>query len=143
MNHRKFTGTEKWCAKCKSWKQHSAFSKNSARVSGLNVYCNDCMKLRWKENKCPSQKPENKRVYDRQRRYGLSNEQFLSMWEEQNGLCAVVGCGKPIQDVDHDHKTNQVRALLCHACNRTLGLFQDNVIVIRNLAMYLEKFEKI
>jgi hypothetical protein len=41
--------------------------------------------------------------------------------------------GEPVTDIDHDHKTNKVRGLLCHACNLTLGLARDNVEILANL----------
>jgi hypothetical protein len=41
--------------------------------------------------------------------------------------------------VDHDHKTGKVRKLLCHNCNRALGLFKDNSELMRKAASYVEE----
>jgi hypothetical protein len=41
--------------------------------------------------------------------------------------------------VDHDHDTGAIRKLLCHNCNRALGLFKDNIDVIRRAADYIEE----
>ena len=40
--------------------------------------------------------------------------------------------------VDHCHATGTVRGLLCHNCNRALGLLHDNTEVLLNAIKYLE-----
>ena len=41
--------------------------------------------------------------------------------------------------VDHDHKTNKIRGLLCNSCNRGLGYFRDDIRMVRKAAKYLER----
>lgn len=41
--------------------------------------------------------------------------------------------------LDHDHKTGAVRGLLCHNCNRALGLFQDSISNLENAIDYLKR----
>jgi hypothetical protein len=77
--------------------------------------------------------------------YGLTLEDFEAMKSTQNNLCAI--CGKPnsvirlgrVRDlsVDHDHKTEKVRALLCYHCNSGLGHFRDDVEVMAKAITYL------
>ena len=40
--------------------------------------------------------------------------------------------------VDHCHKTGKVRGMLCHNCNRGLGLFQDSMVNLKSAYKYLE-----
>jgi Recombination endonuclease VII len=75
--------------------------------------------------------------------YGISLEQFNSLFEAQKGCCAI--CGKPQTEmkrrmhVDHDHATNVIRGLLCHMCNMGLGSFSDDVTKMTSAIAYLNK----
>lgn len=80
----------------------------------------------------------------RMRTYGLSPEQFKRLLDEQGGVCAVCGSGFDESTrltkcvVDHDHETDEVRGLLCWACNIGLGSFLDDPARLRAAADYLE-----
>jgi hypothetical protein len=71
--------------------------------------------------------------------YKIHREELIQLNKAQEGKCAV--CGQlPIGGelvVDHDHKTNKVRGLLCHKCNRGLGFFDDSIIKLGEAIMYL------
>lgn len=56
----------------------------------------------------------------------------------QNGCCEL--CGKKERLViDHDHKTGLMRSLLCYKHNMALGMFNEDVELLRRAADYLEK----
>jgi hypothetical protein len=40
--------------------------------------------------------------------------------------------------VDHDHRTGEVRGLLCNLCNVALGVLRDDTRTARALIAYLE-----
>ena len=40
--------------------------------------------------------------------------------------------------VDHDHKDNTLRGVLCSECNLGLGKFQDNSVLLQRAVKYLE-----
>jgi hypothetical protein len=75
----------------------------------------------------------------------------LAWYEEafkaQNGLCGICKQEGFVMDpkkhrtklvVDHCHRTNAVRGLLCHNCNRALGLFKDSKESLMNAISYIE-----
>jgi hypothetical protein len=59
-------------------------------------------------------------------RYGIDTQEYRQMLLDQKGRCAI--CGKlPSKRrlfIDHDHKTNRVRALICEPCNIKLGVYE-------------------
>src|SRR5438309_9923285 len=76
---------------------------------------------------------EYSRASQRLWKYGVTRAQYEQMFEAQRGCCAICGKEMIIQSVerkiayaqrprvDHDHRTKQVRALLCINCNIMLG----------------------
>jgi Recombination endonuclease VII/NUMOD3 motif len=82
--------------------------------------------------------PCNTSAYHRYNKYGLLPNQWNKMFDEQKGLCKMPSCGRPLAFVDHDHETNQIRALLCRGCNSALGYFRDNPQLMREAAAYVE-----
>ena len=79
-------------------------------------------------------------------KYGLTTEEYTTMQESQGGLCSIcnqkeskmVGDVEQKLAVDHCHRTNKIRGLLCGNCNRMLGLAKDNAKTLRAAALYLE-----
>lgn len=56
-------------------------------------------------------------------KYGITQEEYEKLLQVYNGTCWA--CGQPPKEgknlhVDHDHKTHEVRALLCWPCNQLL-----------------------
>lgn len=73
--------------------------------------------------------------------YGITLEDYNLMFEKQKGCCAI--CGSHQMEfskhlhVDHCHTTGEVRGLLCQKCNRGLGLFNDNPILLKAAQEYV------
>jgi hypothetical protein len=58
----------------------------------------------------------------RAKQLGITDELYFEMLERQSGHCALCPATPKTRrlHVDHDHKTKQVRGLLCMRCNRAL-----------------------
>lgn len=81
----------------------------------------------------------------------MTPEQYNNMLIAQNYICAV--CQQPCKTerglaVDHDHSCcpgnkscgKCIRGLLCINCNRGLGMFQDDPVLLNRAIDYLAKF---
>jgi hypothetical protein len=81
------------------------------------------------------------------RTYGITIETYEHMLEDQNHRCKICGGEGFLMDrdrhkiklvVDHCHVTGAVRGLLCHNCNRALGLLKDSKETLLSAIAYLE-----
>ena len=73
-------------------------------------------------------------------KFNLSHEEWLEMWEYQEEKCAICGIVFPTPSdacVDHDHKTGEIRGLLCRKCNRGIGHFNDDIELVTKAMKYL------
>jgi len=69
--------------------------------------------------------------------YGLTVEQYNTLVTNQDGKCNICGVLLEVPLVDHCHKTGKVRALLCRPCNSGLGMFRDDLTLLRRATDYL------
>ena len=81
--------------------------------------------------------------------YGITREQYDILLESQNYNCKICGSSDSGRDydektllVDHCHETGQIRGLLCHPCNVSLGLMRDDPERLNKAAEYIRAFEE-
>jgi len=82
-----------------------------------------------------------RKVKDIQLRYrrGISIGEFESKLAAQSGVCAI--CREnPATSVDHSHKTQKVRGILCHGCNAGLGFFKESPQSLLSALEYLKTY---
>ena len=78
--------------------------------------------------------------YKLNKHYNLTLEEFNLMYKNQNGKCYICEnkiSGKEVK-VDHNHSTGKVRKLLCHNCNTSLGLLNEDVKIFEKCIEYLK-----
>ena len=87
--------------------------------------------------------PDRVKHTDLRRKFGITLDDYSSMLEKQNGVCAICGNSEPYNGyslaVDHDHGTGKVRGLLCSSCNRAIGLFKDSPELLQKAINYLKE----
>ncbi|WP_162794104.1 endonuclease VII domain-containing protein [Streptomyces paludis] len=147
---------EKKCPKCAETKSTSDFHKDSGSKSGLCTYCKECNKAKARAwTKANPEKVKERgarrvwngepRAYQLRYKYGITVAEYDAMLASQGGVCAI--CGRPEAGrtghrnlaVDHCHTSNQIRGLLCHSCNRALGLLQDSEEVLEKALRYIRR----
>ncbi len=133
------------CRKGHSYAQHGIV------VQGKRWRCKECERTRTEHKWQRKDSREKSRTAGRRnrllRKFGLSEEDWLRMYDYQEGKCAICGSalkkdadGKGKQAaVDHAHKTGLIRGLVCrYPCNYILGFFHDKSHLFRACANYLE-----
>jgi len=74
--------------------------------------------------------------------YKPKPKEISLMKDDQVGRCAI--CEEELSSdtkhihVDHCHKTNITRGLLCASCNKGLGFFKDNPRILERAISYLK-----
>lgn len=76
-------------------------------------------------------------------RTGLTKSDYKALIKRAKGRCEICKTTKPRLGnkrlvVDHDHKSKQIRGLLCSNCNVALGYFKDDTKLITNAINYLK-----
>lgn len=71
--------------------------------------------------------------------YGITIDEYRRQVDLHLGGCAI--CKKAVElTVDHNHKNQKFRGLLCRTCNLGLGAFNDDEGLLLNAIDYLKKF---
>lgn len=125
----------KLCRDCGVEKDLEEFPRNRGARDGRGAYCKPCHNARTRAT--VKRLHGNSRHYHLMQRFGIGAAEVDAMIEAQGGLCAL--CRKaPAKQVDHDHVTGRVRAILCLKCNAGLGALKDDVRLVFSAIDYLE-----
>lgn len=105
----------KQCARCNKNKELTEYYQVPQRYLGVSHLCVPCTKQYSRERKIIS--------------YGISLVEYESLLKEQKGACAICKQNRvrpqdQRMSIDHDHKTGQVRGILCMQCNTFLGKYE-------------------
>lgn len=109
-----------WCAGCQSFRDLEDFRKNATTCRA-----------------CASAKTHEAMV---EKTYGITGDEYETLLKRQGGKCAICRA-RPVSKrlaVDHDHKSGDVRGLLCSRCNHDLmGAAWDSLAIAVALWHYL------
>ena len=157
------------CAAEKNPQPEENFAKDKKRKDGLTPHCKSCLKVfrdtnkeqrnetikKWRlahpEKMMEYRRKDAQKNLERTKKwraknrlkflYGISNEDWKSMFDRQDGKCAIcLTHAKDLQRglcVDHSHLTNKIRGLLCHTCNKAIGLLKDDTKLLERSISYL------
>lgn len=140
---------ELMCSTCKETKDSTLFPKATKKPRGFAWECKSCKNIRRaekKQNTPPEEWAELNKRYYLKSAYGITLEEYNEKLKAQNHKCEIcntdeVDVLKQTLYVDHCHTTEQVRGLLCHPCNVSLGLLKEDIDVLENAINYLRKYK--
>ena len=137
--------TTKVCSKCKTElpKTKEYFTTNSKSLDGYHSLCRTCHKQTsklWKEKNKEALKWRT--LY---KMYGISKEEYLSLFQLQENKCAICGKIGGLETgnylvVDHNHDTGKIRGLLCSTCNTAIGVLYS-IELLDNAKEYIKENE--
>lgn len=118
-----------------------------AERNTANGTCVECTK---ENNKTHKGDLTRRRRNHLNKSYKITEADFDALLLRQGGKCAICGTANPPiyrktqkggnpggWQVDHDHKTGDVRGVLCSPCNRALGAFRDDTDRMMSAIKYL------
>lgn len=112
---------QRWCARCQRFLPLTSFT--------TAAYCIPC-----------NRDYNHERHLDRT--FGITAQDYRDLMELQGGRCAIC-LTRPRSRrlaVDHNHKTGEIRGLLCSRCNRgILGRARDSEELLLRAVAYLRK----
>jgi hypothetical protein len=113
------------CTRCKAEKPGTAefFPPHNKKRNGLDSWCRAC-------------RSEYRNANCRGAYRGSISDEALAELKATTKECVICGVEETLV-VDHDHKTGQVRGMLCNHCNRGLGHFRDDPTLLEFAAQYL------
>ena len=135
--------TEKECPRCKKVFPLTTeyWYRDNYTLLNLSTYCKKCDSKRskkWERENKERRKITNRewsrnnkkriRGYNLSSKFNISHEDYLKIFKKQNGKCAICGSEEKTLDgltrkikklgIDHNHKTKEIRGLLCNSCNQ-------------------------
>lgn len=113
------------CTRCNQEKPENSefFPLHNRKKNGLDSWCRECR--------------NNYRSEIRRGTYrGMISDEDLKNLLASVFCCTICGSEETLV-VDHDHKTNSIRGLLCNHCNRGLGHFKDDPDLLEYARIYL------
>jgi hypothetical protein len=115
----------KICTKCKADKPLSPeyFPLHNKVKSGFDSWCKSCR---------ATYRSETRRGIYR----NMISDEALKNIIETIKECVICGAEEDLV-VDHCHKTNVIRGMLCNHCNKGLGHFRDNPDLLEFARIYI------
>jgi hypothetical protein len=110
----------------------------SIKKGASQYYCRECTNLKYKESGHLKQWLSRVKY-----RYNISEEEAIELYDKNNCEICQIEFSNDISQkqrcVDHDHKTDEVRGVLCRNCNSALGLFKDSALIMNKAIKYLNR----
>lgn len=140
----------KKCSDCKELLPYSEFYKRPRDGVPLkrckkchSIMCKSVTKKEFENSSDPQviSKYEYKIDNRLKKLYGITLKEYNIILKNQKGRCPICLLNlkgrKPC--VDHNHKNNITRQILCNSCNLVLGYFKDSKVILKSAIKYIRK----
>ena len=113
------------CTRCKAEKPGTPefFPLHNKKRNGLDSWCRECRSTYRSE-------------INRGKFRSVISDTDLKSMKRSTHECVICGATGPLV-VDHDHATGKIRGMLCNHCNRGLGHFRDDPMLLEFARVYL------
>ena len=113
------------CTRCKTEKPSTSeyFPLHNKKRNGLDSWCRAC-------------RSEYRNANLRGKYRAVISDAALAKIKATVTQCVICGSAESLV-VDHDHHTGEIRGMLCNHCNRGLGHFRDDPMLLEFAAQYL------
>ncbi len=113
------------CTKCRTEKPATTefFPPHNKKKNGLDSWCRSC-------------RATYRSSINRGRFRDTISDEELLLLKSSVLECVICGESGPLV-VDHDHKTNKIRGMLCTSCNLGLGHFKDDPYKLEFARIYI------
>jgi hypothetical protein len=113
------------CTRCSEEKPASLefFPPHNKKKNGFDSWCRCC-------------RATYRNAINRGRFRGVISDAALVSLKSEITECVICGSNEPLV-VDHDHETGGIRGMLCNHCNRGLGHFRDDPMLLEFARVYL------
>lgn len=113
------------CTRCNQEKPATLefFPPHNKKRNGMDSWCRECRSTYRNE-------------INRGRFRSTISDADLKTMKQTTHECVICGANEPLV-VDHDHSTGRVRGMLCNHCNRGLGHFRDDPMLLEFAQVYL------
>lgn len=149
--HSSSKDVERVCNKCGVIKPNTIEFFPRSRKNLLHV-CKKCSyehyQKPWKKAH-PGNDPQKMRSRSLKRKFDITQDQYNRLFESQNHCCVICKTmydkqkHKRMFPVDHNHKTNRIRGILCMPCNALLGHAKDTIEILENAIHYLKSHQEV
>ncbi len=141
--HKKFFSAQdikvRVCFQCKKEKTISEFYRSNTRYYQRECkQCNTIRKGKWHKTENGKRSSANTKL---KRRFGITIEQYEQLLQNYCKKCSI--CGSTTSDhghrlaIDHDHRTGEIRGILCKSCNLGIAHFRDDPYLLEGAILYL------
>lgn len=113
------------CTRCEKEKPETVeyFPLHNKKRNGLDSWCREC-------------RSEYRNANNRGAFRNVISDAALLEIKASITQCVICGSEEKLV-VDHDHITGEIRGMLCNHCNRGLGHFRDDPMLLEFAAQYL------